>query len=378
MVFCCWEPGIKPMNKGLAIVIPTFNENENITVLVERLQKVLSGIRWEIIFVDDDSSDGTLDTLEKTSEADSRIRFIRRVGRRGLSSACIEGMMATNMELIAVMDADLQHDEAVLPEMFNILTNKKEIDCVIASRFLRDSKVNNLSPTRRQLSLFGNWIANNFFKVNFSDPLSGFFMIRRGFINQQVQNLSGKGFKILLDILTSTKGRGNFTEIPLTFRERHAGKSKLDNRVKWEFLLLLIDKLFKRYLPIEFIMFIVVGTFGALFHLLILSVSLFIVKITFMYAQSIAALSAMVLNFTFNNIFTYSDYKLRGTKFIKGLLSFCCICSVGAVINIKIALYLYNLSVPWWLAGLIGTGIGSVWNFFITRIFTWRIFVSVK
>lgn len=117
----------------LCIVVPTFNEAGNVAVLVERLTEVLAGTDWEAVFVDDDSPDGTAARVRTLGRADGRVRCIRRIGRRGLSSATIEGMLSTSAPFVAVMDGDLQHDEALLPQMLDRLRSGAA-ELVIASR----------------------------------------------------------------------------------------------------------------------------------------------------------------------------------------------------------------------------------------------------
>lgn len=355
----------------LALVVPTLNEVGNIKPLLQRLEIALKGISWEIIFVDDDSSDGTEDIIREFSAHNPRVRMIARIGRRGLSSACIEGMLATTAPYIAVMDADLQHDESLLPKMLSIIKNRGK-DIVIASRFLKGGKSDVLSASRERLSRIGNFLSRMIIKVHLSDPLSGYFMLRRELLHETAHSLSGKGFKILVDILSSAKGTLKIEEIPLKFRDRLSGESKLDTLISVEFIKLLADKKFGKLIPVRFVIFVLVGLSGVVVHGLLLALFFKLYGQSFYVSQATATLIAMTTNFYFNNIFTYRDRRLRGYYFFRGLLSFYLICSIGAFVNFQVAESLYNVSVHWLLSGILGSVVGSVWNYGVTSSFTWK------
>src|SRR5438132_5521861 len=209
----------------LTVVVPTFNEQANIPILVDRLEGSLTGINWEIIFVDDDSPDGTSTVAKTIGELDARIRCIRRVGRRGLAGACIEGMLASNAHYIAVIDADLQHDELLLGEMLQPLRSE-EYDLVIASRYLAEGNAEGLSRKRLSWSRAATMLVQRILRVDVTDPLSGFFMLRREVIERIAPSLSVEGFKILVDILSSTRGELRVGEVPYGFRARMHGSTK--------------------------------------------------------------------------------------------------------------------------------------------------------
>lgn len=342
----------------LAIIVPTLNECGNLLPLIERLERALGGIRWEVIFVDDDSRDGSIDLLRDLQQRMPHVRVIRRIGRRGLASACIEGMLASAAPYLAVMDADLQHDEMILPEMMRWL-KQSDLDIVIGSRFMSGGSADlGLSQRRLWLSRLGSSLSRMISGASLSDPMSGFFMLRRGFLEETVRSLSGHGFKILLDLFASSPRKVRFAEVPYAFRERHAGESKLDSVVMLEYLTLLGDKLLGDYVPIRFVIFILVGLVGVVVHLTILALFYKGVGLTFYPAQVIATLVAMTFNFNLNNLLTYRDRRLRGRWLIYGHLSFYLVCSVGAIANFQIAEMLYEIRVPWALAGLLGAVVG--------------------
>jgi dolichol-phosphate mannosyltransferase len=226
----------------LTVVIPTFREVANIPLLVERLRETLAGIAWEAVFVDDDSPDGTAAEIRRLGADDARIRCIRRIGRRGLAGACIEGMLASQASYVAVMDADLQHDERLLPAML-AKARAESLDLVVASRYLAGGSAAGLSPARRVLSRFGARLGLALLTDRtVSDPMSGFFLLPRPLFAALAPRLSGRGYKLLLDILASADRPLAIGELAYRFRARHAGASKLDARVLFEFLALIREK----------------------------------------------------------------------------------------------------------------------------------------
>ncbi len=359
------------MSAELTIVIPTLDERDNVEVLVERIERSLGDVSWEVVFVDDDSHDGTLDVLHRLARRDDRIRYIHRIGRSGLSSACLEGMASSSAPYLAVMDADLQHDEKLLPKMLEHL-RRGETDLVVGSRYVEGAGAGGLSPTRLKISRFGTWIGQLVLRAPLHDSMSGFFMLTRELYLRSARRVSGKGFKILLDIVASVPGPVRITELPFVFQERHAGESKLNTLVIYEFFLVLADKLVGRYIPVQFVIFSMVGAIGAFLHLAVLGSLLKFAAVDFVYAQLVATLFAMGINFTVNNLFTFRAHRLRGLGFARGLLFFYGVCGLGAFVNIRVAGYLFDFGVPWWGAGLIGAIIGAVWNFAISSIVVWQ------
>ena len=354
----------------LAIIIPTFNERENIRPLLEGLETVLNGIAWEVIFVDDDSSDGTAELINEMALTRNHVRCLKRIGRRGLSSACIEGMLSTPAPYLAVMDADRQHDETLLPKMFATLKSEN-LDLVVASRYVDQGGMGELSRKRVMISHLATTIGRRVLHVDLKDPMSGFFVIHRSFFEKVVRHLTGKGFKILVDLCASSREPIRFKELAYQFRTRQAGESKLGTLVMSEYILLILDKLIGRFIPVRFILFVLVGMMVAMAHLFTLWFCLKIFLLSFLMAQSLATFLAMTMNFIFNNMFTYRDMKLRGVSFVKGLLTFYAVCSLGAFVNIRMASFLYHMGIFWWLSGLLGAGVGAVWNYAVTKTFTW-------
>ncbi len=355
----------------LAIVVPAFNERENIVPLVRLLDAALPGIAWEVIFVDDDSPDGTGAAVRTLGQTDPRVRCVERIGRRGLSTACIEGILASSTSFVAVMDADLQHDETLLPRMLETL-REPACDIVVGSRYISGGGIGEWSRGRAGISSLGTRLSRFVYKADIADPMSGFFMMRREVFDSAVRRLSGQGFKILVDILASSPRPLRIKELPYEFRQRLHGESKLDALVAWEFMMLLADKLIGHIIPVRFALFALIGGVGFVLHIAVLGLSLNLLHWEFLYAQTLAVILAMTSNFFLNNVFTYRDQRLRGWRLVRGLLSFYAVCSFGAVANVGIGQYVFAGDYAWWLAGVAGVIVGSVWNYVVSSIFTWK------
>ncbi len=355
----------------ICVVVPTFNERTNVPILVEALSRVLVGCDWEVLFVDDNSPDGTAAVVSAIGETDGRIRCIRRIGRRGLAGACLEGMLASQARYLAIMDADLQHDETLLAAMLERLRTGR-VDLVVASRYLDGGSAAGLSKQRARLSSWSNALVQRVLGVNLTDPLSGFFMIRRDVFETLAPKLSTQGFKILLDILATEGSRLRTVELPSAFRERRHGESKLDSRIALDFAALLTAKLTHDAVSARFVLFCLVGLTGVGVHMAILGLGLLSAGLPFAVAQTAAAVGAMAWNFTLNNLFTYRDQRLVGRAFVSGLVRFQLICAIGAISNVGVASLIYNDDRSWWVAGLGGVLMGAVWNYAVTSVFVWR------
>ena len=355
----------------LSVIVPTLNERENIEPLLTLITAALPNTAWEVIFVDDDSRDGTPEHVRAQARRDPRVRCVQRIGRRGLATACMEGVLACASPYIAVMDADLQHDERLLPQMLQVLDNGAA-DLVIGSRYVPGGGVGDWSSGRVRMSGLATRLARVICKANVADPLSGFFMCRREVFEAALRRMSGQGFKVLLDLLASSPEPPRVRELPYSFRERQHGESKLDAMIAWEYGMLLADKLVGRFVPVRFALFGLIGGLGLIVHLGTLWLALNLLGIEFAAAQAVATIVAMTSNFVLNNQFTYRDQRLRGLGLLRGLVVFYLICGVGAVANVGVASYAFTSSHTWWLAGVAGAVVGSVWNFAMSSVFTWR------
>lgn len=355
----------------VSIVVPTFNERGNVEELVRRVERALAGRAWEVIFVDDNSPDETAAAVRALAGRDPRVRCLKRIGRRGLASACIEGMLSSSAPYVACMDADLQHDPALLPQMLEALETERA-ELVVGSRYVVGGDTGVWNPERLALSRAATSLAHLITRQDIADPMSGYFMLRRDQFERVAPRLSSLGFKILLDIVASAKPALRVLELPLTFGERLSGESKLTTNVAWEFVLLLADKLVGRFVPVRFLSFAFVGGLGVGAHFACLTVLLTLLHVPFLQSQAIATGVAMVFNYALNNLLTYVDRPRRGWRWLTGLASFTAICSVGAIANVGVSSYLFEHDSRWQFAALAGILVGAVWNFAVSNLYTWR------
>ena len=357
----------------LAIILPTLNERGNLASLVERIAAAMgASADWEVIIVDDDSHDGTADEARSLALGNARVRVIQRIGRRGLASAAIEGFCATAAPYVAVMDADHQHDPALLPALLASL-KAGEADICVASRFAEGASTAEwAAPERERLSTFANGLARRLTGVELTDPMSGYFMLPAAAARALVPRLSGIGFKILLDLLATADTPMRVQEFPLNFAARREGTSKLDRAILFDFLAGLYDKTLGRVIPTRFALFGTVGALGVGVHFAVLAVLLFAFGERFALAQTAAVLVAMSFNFWLNNWLTYRDKRLTGwSALLRGWLGFISTCAVGAFANVAIATFLEGRGVFWALAALAGIVVGSVWNYALSSRFVW-------
>jgi dolichol-phosphate mannosyltransferase len=355
----------------LSVIVPTFNERDNVTTLFRRLETALEGVSFEVIFVDDNSPDGTWQVVRQLARQDGRVRCIRRIGRRGLSGACIEGILACSAPCAAVIDADLQHDETQLPKMLSLL-QANEADIVVGSRYIEGGSADSFDKQRAGASALATEVAKRVLRVGIADPMSGFFMIRRDRFEQLAPQLSTQGFKILLDVVATARGDLRVKEIPYSFGSRLHGESKLDSMVALDFLGLVLAKLTRDVVSLRFLLFAMVGSIGLFVHLGVLFVALEAFALPFPQAQACGALSAMTSNFILNNFLTYRDQRLKGFAILRGLLLFYLVCSVGLFANVGVAFSVYDQEPIWWLAGAAGALMGVVWNYAMSGLFVWR------
>ena len=373
-------PGSEGLALELAVVLPTYNERGNIAPMIARLDAALAGIAWEAVFVDDDSRDGTAEELRQVAQGDRRIRVIQRIGRRGLASAAIEGICATAAPVVAVMDADQQHDPALLPGMLADIRSGA-CDIVYGSRFAAGASTAQWNePLRERASSFANALARRLTGRNLSDPMSGYFAMRTAMLRENAHKLSGIGFKLLLDIVATVDGPLRIKEVPIDFAPRTAGQSKLDRTVLFEFLVGLYDKWLGRVIPTRFALFGTIGAIGVVVHMAVLSAFLAVsggrfedqVVSTFEVGQTLAALVAMTFNFALNNALTYADQRLRGAgRLLRGWAKFALTCSVGLLANVGVAAVLVREGLHPYPAALAGIAIGSVWNYALSSRFVW-------
>jgi len=358
----------------LSVIVPTFNEKDNVRPLFHLLRAALEGRSWEAIYVDDDSPDGTTEEACSLALEFDNLRVIQRIGRRGLAGACIEGILSSTSPFCAVIDADLQHDETRLTPMLDALQGDDELDIVIGSRNIDGgSSGHGLSRTRRWVSDRATALARRLLKITASDPVSGFFMVRRLSFNEVATSLQGEGFKILADMLAAAAGRWKTHEIPYTFRPRHTGESKMDSAIALEFMSLLVVRKTGGMVSTRFVLFCAVGFTGVFVQLLAVKIALLLLTDQFALAQVFGVFVAINSNFLLNNLITYRDLTLRGRAIWRGLLSFYAVCALGAAMNVGVANFFFATLPLWALASIVGAIAGALWNFVASSLFTWRI-----
>ena len=362
-------PDVRPT---LSVIVPTYREAANVAALFARLEIALGGLPWEMVVVDDDSPDGTADVAYAIARRDPRLRCLRRVNRLGLAGAVIEGWLSSSADYVAVIDGDLQHDEKILPQMYAALVAGQG-DLAIGTRVADETAPGGLSPARQKLSELGAWFFRLLAGTSVSDPMSGFFMVRREIVAQLAPRLSPDGFKILVDVVLSAGGRLKIVEVPYVFRPRQAGESKLSPLVGLDFLGLVAHHATGGLLPIRFVLFALIGGIGLVVHLIVLTGLIEALGLEdFTFGQIAATIVAMGSNFLLNNEITYRAYRYRGLGMVGGFLLFALLCSVGAIANVDIASWLLRGKSVWWVAGLAGALVSVVWNYAASATFVWR------
>jgi dolichol-phosphate mannosyltransferase len=355
----------------LSVVVPTFNERDNIPRLIDLLKVALAQTAWELIIVDDNSPDRTAEVAKRIASADARIRCMRRIGRRGLAGACLEGILASQARFVAVMDGDLQHDESLLVPMLQLLRGSAA-ELVVATRYGDGGSADALSAERAWGSRLATALAHRLLRLKLSDPMSGFFMVRREVIEEIAPRLSTQGFKILLDVVVTAGQRLRIAELPYTFRRRLYGESKLDAGVALDYLGLLLAKATDDLVSLRFVLFCLVGAIGIGVHFAALTIGFDLIGMAFVWAQTIATVVAIGSNFVINNALTYRDRRLMGPTFLTGLARFYLVSAAGLVSNIGVSDWLFVNAQKWWVAGLAGAVVSVVWNYVAASLFVWR------
>ncbi len=363
----------KNASKKLTVVIPTFNEVENIRIIVEKIEQTLSPKDFKVLFVDDNSDDGTAEVIKELETEKSHVSLLSRFGRRGLAGACIEGIFAAKSNLVAVMDCDLQHDETKLLKMLSKLEKNPNLDLIVGSRYFDDGKVEGgLSRIRQIGSRLAIWSTQTFLGIKVKDPMSGFFMVRRSTMMPIINKLQPNVFKILADMIASSKGKWKIEEVGYEFKERQSGESKMSIGVAFELLGLILSHLSFGLLSIRFILFGIVGFSGIFVQLFSTFIFFSVLGLPFLQSHISSVVIAMTSNFSLNNLLTYKDRSLLGKNYFKGLISFYLICSAGALANVAIADFIFENIGLWLVASLAGALLGAVWNFIFSSIFTWK------
>jgi dolichol-phosphate mannosyltransferase len=352
----------------LSVVIPTYREAANVVAVVQRLDAALAGLNWHVIFVDDNSPDGTAEAVKALAARDPRVSCLQRIGRRGLAGAVMEGALASAAPWVVVMDADGQHDEGLIRPMLE-RAEEGDVDIVVASRYVDvGSAEGGLSRARRRGSRLATRLAQLATRLTLTDPMSGFFLVRRRALNAVAPKVSPHGFKVLFDILACAHPPMRAAELPLVFRPRLEGESKLDRRVVLEYLALLGSKVSGDLISPRALVYAVVGATGLAVHLLVLNS---LRSLGFGEANLLAAAAAMTSNYLLNNEITYRDRRRRGLGLLWGYLKFAALCALGLVINVSVGEFAYEHLHNRDVSAVLGAVAAAAWNYGSTAVALW-------
>ena len=359
----------------ISIVIPTFNEVENIIPLLNNLTVLVSEFEYEIIVVDDDSPDGTSNEVNKYMKSNKSIKLITRIGRSGLSSAIKEGLIFAQGKYLLVLDGDGQHHPSFILDMLEKIKKNKS-DIVIASRFLNTSKLEGLSNKRSLGSKFANKLARISLHKNYSkltDYLSGCFCLEKEMTKKYIRKIEINGFKFLYELLSLSKGKLAVREVPLIFQERRFCNSKLDISIVWDFLISIIHNLTFRILPRTAISFGMVGISGVFVQLFVTSCLVEIFLVDFYSALPFAVIIAATSNFLINNQVTFRSDRLKNSALLIGLLKFLIVASLPVIANVGITTAFYKyISADTFVAQISGIAIVYAWNYLASSSFVWK------
>lgn len=355
----------------VSIVLPTFNEKENIPLIIPKIEKALHGFSFEIIVADDDSPDRTWELAEKIASEKEYVRVIRRFHNKGLSPAVMEGFAAAKGEYLIVMDADMQHDERILPDF--IQQFEEGADFVIGSRKLAGGGVSDWSAVRRFISWGATFLAKIILPKNVSDPMSGYFGVSRKFFDEVGSEINPRGFKILLEFISHSAKR-KLAEIPYVFKSREYGESKLSGAVMIDYLIGLYDLRLGSYIPLRFVKYGLVGVSGILVNQFGLWLGKNLIQWQNEASLILGIELSIITNYFLNNYWTFKDVRINGIYMnIRGLIFFNIICIAGAFINYSAAIFLSEkLLLSIYLSNLLGIALATFWNFFLNVNVTWK------
>ena len=344
----------------LAVVVPVFRARDDIRNLVTRLHDALGDNDYQIMFVDDNSQDGTVEAIEEIGAADPRVRVIRRVGRSGLTQTSIAAMLASGAPYVALLDPRAPWDQGLLAVLFQHV--RKGADLAVAARptVIRGLR----GSVRKTLAAATRFILS----ANVTDPASGSFAIQRAALENLTPSLSSLGYQVLLDLIATARGKLHIVEVPAPHSAAATQRSEL--KLALELIALLLAKFSRDAVSMRFLLFCLVGLSGVGAHLASLYVAL--IALPFTSAQTVATICAIGWNFTLNNIVTYGDQRLTGWSYVTGMLRFMIVCGVGAVSNVGVASWIYAHDNLWWIAGLGGAAMGAVWNYAVSSVLVWR------
>ena len=359
-------------NYDLSIVIPTFNEASNITLIVDAVMNVLDKrVSYEIIIVDDDSQDKTWKIAEDYTSEYENITCFRRIAKNGLSSAVIDGFMLANGKYVGVIDADLQHDESILIKMHDYCN--KGADLVIGSRYCEDGSTGSWGAGRKLISKIATKMSQYITSIHTTDPMSGFFVIKKSLFLKVVDKLHIKGYKILLDIISQLDAKETkIVEVPYTFKNRINGESKLSPEVVMQLVDFIYLKAAGNYIPIDYLKFLSVGAIGAILHFTVLYIVYVFFGNSYQISLIIAIELTLIINYFINNLWTFRKKTHKGFKVFLGLVKFNILSGIGGIISYYLSISLFTAGTNWILASVIGAIVASLWNFNLNKVLTWN------
>ncbi len=367
--------GNKEYSEQLSVVLPTYNERDNILPILRKILSLGGDFDLEILVIDDNSTDGTPELVKEISMNERRIRLIRRLGRSGLASAIKEGILDSSSNLIAIMDSDGQHEPIAILNAVRKLTDEG-LDLVSGSRFLGNSEIYGLSQARTD----GSSIANNFARFSLpkahghlTDYMSGFLVMNLNSCMPFIYKVDVNGFKFLYELLAVSKGKLKIKEIPLKFQPRNYGSSKLDLAIFWDFLISLLHTFSLRLIPRRAISFGLVGATGVLVQLISTHILMTSIRLDFVEALPISVVIAATSNYIINNALTFRAQRLKRWKLIRGLLKFLLVASLPVIANVGLATTFYSMianNAIW--AQLSGIFVVFIWNYAASSRFVWN------
>jgi len=372
----------------VSVVTPTYNEAANVPLFVAAIGKVLAGLTYEIIVVDDDSPDRTWEVAGKLAEVDGRVRVIRRFGESGLSSAVMAGLGSARGQVLVVMDADLQHDEAVLPQMIELVRTNRA-DVVVGTRASEGGSYGSWGTGRRLVSWVATLIARMLLRVPTTDPMSGFFAMSRASFDELAPRINPQGFKILLEFIGRRRPGLRVAEVGFTFRNRLHGETKLSPSVIRSYLLAVVELRVGRQVKGQFVLYSLVGLSGVAINLMVFSITdaigLGAIDLGFSrplrWSLLLGIQASILSNFVLNNYFTFWERRFHRQRLLVGLGQFEVISAFGVVVHVSIFQFLESTG---WGVGLLGATtarlghdavgfmVALVSNYYLNVNYIWR------
>jgi dolichol-phosphate mannosyltransferase len=358
------------MGKALSLVIPTYREHDNITSLVEQVHSALSGIDYEILFVDDNSRDCSAELVQTLSHQ-YPVRMLVRTDKRGLASAVVDGIGYAGSDIVCVMDADLQHPPEMVPALFEAIRGGADI--AIASRYVPGGGCEGWGLLRKVISRGAIFIAHLLLPTirTVKDPMSGFFMLRREVVAGRY--LKPTGYKILLELLIEGRYE-KAVEVPFSFRLRHKGASKLNARQQVEYLKHVFSLMQRKGEFARFIKFCLVGASGVGVNMGLLWVLTEFAGLYYLVSAAISIETSIITNFLLNDYFTFHDRRLYGTsQFLWRLLKFNAVSLAGLGLNMGVLWLLTSVAGIYYLvSNLCGIAVATMWNYLVNHFWTWK------